>query len=111
MSDNVKELSLRIERIEKMIEGIAIERAPVKSDLTKEEIKAFRKVSDMVAVDFGHFCGINDCFRCIVVRCQSICQVVCDNICNPCDVECSCGPCGLGGGLRGRVNRFGGMGQ
>lgn len=109
MSNETKELSLRIERIEKLLEGIAVERAPAAQELTKEELAAFKKVRDVVAADWGHFCGINDCFRCIVVRCQALCQVVCDVICNPCDVECSCGPCNIGG-LRGRVSRFGGLG-
>lgn len=110
MADEMKELSLRIEKIEKMLEGIAAPRAPAATNLTQEEIAAFQKVRDVVSVEFDKFCGINDCFRCIVVRCQTICQTVCDVICNPCDVECSCGPCNLGGGLRGRVGRFGGMG-
>ncbi len=108
MADEMKELSLRIEKIEKMLEGIAAERAPA-ADLTKEEIQAFRKVRDVVAADLDLFCGINDCFRCIIMRCQRICDVVCDVICRPCDVECSCGPCNVGG-LRGRVSRFGGLG-
>lgn len=109
MSNEMKELSLRIEKIEKILEGIAVERAPTASELTKEEVAAYHKVRDVVAIDWGRFCGINDCFRCVVTRCSSICQVVCDIICNPCDVECTCGPCSPGG-LRGRVSRFGGLG-
>lgn len=109
MADEMKELSLRIDRIEKLLTDIAVERAPVATELTKDEIAAFQKVRDVVAVDYGKFCGINDCYRCIITRCATICQVVCDIVCNPCDVECSCGPCNIGG-LRGRVSRFGGMG-
>lgn len=108
MADDMKELALRIERIEKMIEGLAAERAPVAADLTADEISAYRKVRDVVAVDYGHFCGINDCFRCVIVRCTVSCQI-CEVVCRPCDVECSCGPCSPGG-LRGRINRFGDLG-
>ena len=109
MSDDLKELSLRIEKIEKLLEGIAVERAPTATELTEEEIAAFQKVRDVVASDWGKFCGINDCFRCVVVRCQTVCQIACDVLCNPCDVECSCGPCNIGG-LRGRLGRFSNLG-
>ncbi len=109
MPDDNKDLSLRIERIEKLLEGIAAERVPVATELTEDELKAFQKVRDVVAVDWGNMCGINDCYRCIVVRCITTCQTVCDIVCQPCDVECSCGPCSAGG-LRGRLNRFGRMG-
>ena len=113
MPDEMKELSLRIERIERMVESIAVERAPsAAADLSADEISAFRKVRDVVAQDFERFCGINDCFRCIVTRCGFLCEFVCGRG-GPCDVECSCGPCGFGGGgggFGGRVNRFGNLG-
>jgi hypothetical protein len=110
MADDLKELSLRIEKMEKMLESLAGERAQVTAaDLSADEVKAFQKVRDVIAADFGRFCGINDCFRCIIVRCATVCQVVCDVVCTPCDIECSCGPCNPGG-LRGRVGRFGSLG-
>ncbi|WP_269585033.1 hypothetical protein [Roseibium sp. Sym1] len=109
MSDETKELSLRIERIETLLDNMVAERAPVATELTVDEIKAFQKVRDVIAADWGNMCGINDCFRCIVVRCSTVCQVLCDVVCQPCDVECSCGPCSVGG-LRGRVSRFSRMG-
>jgi hypothetical protein len=109
MADEMKELSLRIQKIEKMLENLTVERAPTAEELTEDEIAAFQKVRDVISADFGKFCGINDCYRCVVVRCQTVCQTVCDIICNPCDVECSCGPCNVGG-LKGRVSRFGKLG-
>lgn len=109
MPEETKELSLRIERIEKLVEGLAGQRQAQPADLSADEIKAYQKVRDVIAVDYGRFCGINDCFRCVIVRCLTACQTVCDIVCEPCDIECSCGPCAVGG-LRGRTSRFGRLG-
>lgn len=106
MSEGLKELSLRIDALER----VAVDRTSRATQLSDDEIKAYLKVRDVVAPDYGQFCGINDCYRCVIVRCISNCQALCDVSCSPCDVECSCGPCNIGGGLRSRVNRFGSMG-
>jgi len=107
--NEIKELQLRIEKLESMLERVGTSRQQP-SSLTAEEMAAYRKVRDVIAADFGEFCGINDCFRCVVVRC-SLCQVFCDVRCRPCDVECVCGPCGLGGGgFAGGLRRFGNLG-
>ena len=109
MSDDIKELSLRIQKIEKLVEHLATERAPATASLTQDEIAAYQKVRDIIAADYGRYCGINDCFRCVIVRCITSCITLCDTVCTPCDVECSCGPCNIGG-IRGKTGRFGNLG-
>ena len=80
--------------------------APV-SDLTAEEIRAFRKVRDIVAFDPDTVCGINECFKCVnICRVNPVCVAVC-RVCRVCDFECTCGPCNIGG----RGGRFGGLGE
>ena len=107
--DRMSKLELRLERIEKLMERAVTARQA--EPLSAEEIAAYRKVRDVIATDYGEFCGINDCFRCIIVRCVRICQVLCDRICiRPCDIECTCGPCGFSGAARGGVRRFGVLG-
>lgn len=78
------------------------------ADLSDDEIAAFKKVSDVLAADYGEFCGINDCFRCRICTVCRAC-VVC-RVCRVCVVECSCGPCMIGGpgGGVGGFNQFGG---
>ncbi len=106
-SGDMKKLEMRIGRIEQLVESLAGRSEA--TDLSEGEIKAYQKVRDVIAADWGEFCGINDCFRCIIVRCIQRCITLCDIICNPCDTECSCGPCGYGG-FRGNLRRFSGMG-
>lgn len=75
-------------------------------EFTPEELETYAKVRDVIAADYGEFCGINDCFRC-VQRCLQVCVVRCIQVCIN---ECTCGPCNwghLGGGGGGR---FGGLG-
>jgi hypothetical protein len=106
-NDRLSKLELRLERIEKLMERAVTERKP--EALSAEEIAAYRKVRDVVAIDYGEFCGINDCFRCIVVRCWQP-PVLCDRFCvRPCDIECTCGPCNPGGAIGG-MRRFGSLG-
>ena len=80
------------------------QREPV--DISAEEMSVYLKVRDVIAADYGDFCGINDCFRCITNCRSQICRV-CRRFC---DVECICGPCnvgGFGGGVRD-FTQFGG---
>jgi len=103
---DVKKLEMRIARLENLVEKAVATREPV--DVSSDELKAYQKVRDIVAADWGEFCGINDCFRCIIrcLRCYQ-CQV-----CARCDIECNCGPCSMGGmgGMSGGLGRFGGLG-
>jgi hypothetical protein len=107
--EQIKKLELRIVELEKKLES-ATKRSAVGS-LSEEEIKAYNKVREAIAADWGDFCGINDCFRCIVVRCGGggggvgRCIVRCIN-------ECSCGPCAISFGdyATNGLGRFGGMG-
>lgn len=101
-----KSLELRLTEIEKKLDMLT-QRAPT-AGLSKEDIEAYRRVRDVMAADWGEFCGINDCFRCIQlcgVRCLTTrCIVRCIN-------ECVCGPCNIGGGLGGGIGRFEGLGE
>jgi hypothetical protein len=79
------------------------------ADLSADEIRAYQKVRDVIAADWGEFCGINDCFRCIINRCLRCYTPVPIPIPRPCDFECSCGPCNVGG-MGGGLGRFSGLG-
>jgi hypothetical protein len=103
---DIKELHLRIQKLESMLEQAIAQRSTV-ADLSKEEIAAYRKVRDVIAADYGDFCGINDCFRCHIVRCSTLCDVRCFR---PCDIECTCGPCRLGS-IGGNLRRFSSLGE
>lgn len=97
--DEVEALKQRVAELEKLLQA---RREPV--DVTADEIRAYRKVSDLLAADWGDFCGINDCFRppvlrCAVVRCLQRCVVRCVN-------ECTCGPCDIGSWGAGGASRF-----
>jgi hypothetical protein len=102
-SEDIKQLNMRIAKLEQALGGAAKRAQP--TDLTADEIKTYRKVLDVIAADWGDFCGINDCFRCIINRCITRCIT----ICRRCDIECSCGPCSLG--TLGGIGRFGGLGE
>jgi hypothetical protein len=99
------DLEGRIDRLEKMFMA-GPKREAV--DLSADEVNAYLKVRDVIAADYGEFCGINDCFRCMLCRSCSVCRVC--RICRMCDVECICGPCNIGGmgGGAGDFTRFGG---
>ena len=91
--DRLKRLEGRIDRLENSLTQRPRREA---TDLSADEISAYLKVRDVIAADFGEFCGINDCFRCIVCRiCQQACRIC--QVCRICDVECVCGPCNIGG--------------
>jgi hypothetical protein len=103
--EEFEELKGRIVELENRLSERAGQRQDT-SSLTPEELQAYAKVRDIIATDLGGFCGINDCFRCIIVRCLQSC-VRCSQ---PCIFECTCGPCGpgLGGGGIGRFSGLGG---
>jgi hypothetical protein len=110
MEETVKRLEAKVVELEKKLSAVAPARA-APADITADEMKAFHKVRDIVAADFGDFCGINDCFRvtsrCITASHSSFrCIVRCIN-------ECVCGPCNncfSGGGGVGGGGTFGGFG-
>lgn len=102
MDDRTKELEARIVELERKLETLT-GRQPV--DISAEEMRAYQKVRDAIAADFGGFCGINDCFRCFPLRCGGPGGVL---RCHRCITECTCGPCG--GGLGGGGGGFGGFG-
>jgi hypothetical protein len=106
--DHIKALEGRIAALENALQAKA-ERSGATANLTPEEIAAFQKVRDVVAADWGEFCGINDCFRCRACSSCSVCRVC--KVCRVCDIECSCGPCQIDPGtIRGvgGFNQFGG---
>lgn len=94
------ELKGRLENLEQQIAGA------VPQQFSEEELAAFRKVSS--AMQFGEFCGINDCFRprlCVTTVCTA-----CRTCWVPCIMECTCGPCNQGPIAGGGLQRFGGLG-
>jgi hypothetical protein len=109
VDDVVKKLEARVVELEARLGQVA--RRPEPAHITAEEVQAFHKVKDLIAADFGDFCGINDCFR-LCFRCGGggggggvfRCITRCIN-------ECVCGPCNIGGGLGGGFGgQFGGFG-
>jgi hypothetical protein len=104
--DPVQRLEMRIVELENQLKQLRASREAV--NLSADEIQAYRKVREALAIDWGDFCGINDCMRCIILRCWTGGPIVrCIRIC---DVECTCGPCSLGGGILGGGGRFGTLG-
>lgn len=111
MNDELKELSLRLERLEKVLDTVP--RRGSAEELSAEEIRAYAKVR--VAFGEGGTCGINETSPCVIacLRCAPICRTTPIPICRVCDFECTCGPCaicGAGGGGFGGGGRFGGLG-
>ena len=101
-AERIDRLELQIKEIRDLLEsGRARSKA---ADITPEDLQAFVRVRDVIATDVEN-CGINECFRCIgTCRGCTVCTVCA--ICRACIVECSCGPCNYGGGLRGNFERF-----
>lgn len=88
----LKNMELRLERIEKAIDSIA---KPVVSQLSEDDITAYHRVREVLWEDGT--CGINETSPC-VVTCRiidKVCKVVPIPICKACDVECTCGPCNI----------------
>lgn len=106
--DSLKELEVRLERIEKAIETLPKASSTV---LSEEDVAAYHRVRTVLWEDGT--CGINETSPC-VISCrivEKICQIV--PICRICDVECTCGPCNVIGNvslLRGGLQRFSTLG-
>jgi hypothetical protein len=80
------------------------------TDLTPEEIDTFQKVREVIASDFGDFCGVNDCMSCVqlcIQRCVQLCVARCIQVCI---FECTCGPCNVGNLGSVAATRFGSLG-
>jgi len=109
MSD-LKEMELRLERIEKAIANLAKPRGH--ATLSEEDVAAYHRVRSVMWEEGT--CGINETSPC-VISCRiidKICRVI--PIPKPCDYECTCGPCNVFtdiGILRGGGGRFGGFGR
>ena len=101
--EEFEELKGRIVELENQLKQRSTKRV---TDITPEEMATFQKVRDVIAADFGDFCGVNDCFRCIV-QCIQLCIVRCIQVCI---FECTCGPCNPGTVGTTGVSRFGGLG-
>lgn len=107
--DRVEELELQIKELSEKLNAVTGGGGRRVADLTEEELATYKKVQDIVAADWGEFCGINDCFRCIqICRVCRVCQVC--QVCVACVHECSCGPCSGGTIGGGGLGRFGGLG-
>ncbi len=108
-----KDLEMRIKKIEGLLEKMVAKREAV--DVSADEVKAYKKVRDLVAWDPDNTCGINECQPCVILRCIKDPISLCACIkCAPCDVECSCGPCNMCGyGTLGSSgsSKFGGLGR
>lgn len=110
MDDTVKKLEARIVELEQKLAGVPTRPEP--APISAEEMQAYHKVKDLLAVDYGDFCGINDCFR-LCFRCggggggtasfRCITRCINECVCGPCNI-CSVG--GFGGG--GSFGGFGG---
>jgi hypothetical protein len=107
--DTLKDLELRLERIEKAIETLP---KSVGASLSEEDVAAYHRVRSVLWEDGT--CGINETSPC-VISCRiidKVCRVI--PIFRVCDVECSCGPCNVFtdlGILRGGAERFGNLGR
>lgn len=113
MSD-LKEMELRLERIEKAIATLAKPRG--QATISEEDVAAYHRVRSVMWEDGT--CGINETSPCVIS-----CRII-DKICRivpipipipkPCDFECTCGPCNVFtdfGILRGGFSRFGNFGR
>src|SRR5947207_2394904 len=110
--DLVKRLEGRIIELENQLKEMQAGRQRA-ANFTDEELQAYRKVRDALALDPDTGCGINECSRCLILRCR-VCDII--RICScihVCDIECICGPCncGISGFSRSGSSRFGGLGD
>jgi hypothetical protein len=106
---SLKDLQLRVEKLESMLERIGVTRQQQPTSVTDEEVAAFRKVRDVVAADFGGFRPINACFACApcVVRCFTF---TCLCPCGP-GYTPPYGPCTRGSATASSLRRFSGLGS
>ncbi|KAB7741886.1 hypothetical protein GA707_16870 [Nostocoides sp. F2B08] len=108
----LKNLELRLERIEKAIQKVSVRRQAT-VDLSEEDVAAYHRVREVLWEDGA--CGINETSPCVVS-----CLVI-DKLCKfvpiptpPCVFECTCGPCnyfGEFGRLQSAVSRFSAFGR
>ncbi len=105
MADDLKDVVMRLDRIEKSIGGRGLKAAA----LSAADISAYHKVQNAFWEDGT--CGINETSPCIF-KCNIITgdKVVPIPFPRQCDVECTCGPCNIFGGGFGGGGRFRGMG-
>jgi hypothetical protein len=111
--DEVKKLEMRIVELEDQLKQLRARPEPV--DISADELRAYQKVREVLATDWGDFCGINDCMRCMARLCGSCIKWPsetisrCIRLCG-CIFECFCGPCNMGGFEGGGGARFSGLG-
>lgn len=104
---NLKEVVLRLERLEEKLGG---PRDPKATKLTAREVETYHKVNAALWEDGS--CGINETspciWKCYVFDAGRLKPV--PQICTPCIYECICGPCGIYRQAAGGGWRFGGLG-
>ena len=111
--DQIRKLELRIKELEDQLRSQRGQ--PDVSEISADDLQAYQKVREALQVDWGDFCGINDCARCIVRLCDRCIRWPsetisrCVHTCG-CIFECFCGPCNWGGFQQGGGGRFGGLG-
>lgn len=106
MPDALKEVVLRLERLEEKIGSITT--SPKVARLSIEEVNAYHKVATALWEDGT--CGINETSPC-VFKCNVVTGGKVIPIPRKCDVECTCGPCNVFGPVLGGGWRFGGLGH
>jgi len=105
-SNELKELTVRLKNLEEKLETVS-RRGSVEA-LSETDIAAFHKVQAAFWEDGT--CGINETSPCIL-RCNVFHGGKVIKVPQPCDIECTCGPCNIFGPM---VNvgalRFRGLG-
>lgn len=105
MSDELKEVVMRLDRLEEKIGTIG--RKVNVSELSAVEVAAYHKVQTAFWEDGT--CGINETSPC-VFRCNIVTGGRVIPIPKACDFECTCGPCNIWGPVLGGGFRFRGLG-
>ena len=104
--DKIRRLELRIQELENQLKGFGGGAEAI--DLSPEDIAGFTKVQAAL----GQAACLSECRVCIINRCVGSCIVACRCFGRcACIVECTCGPCMLGGGGLGGLSRFEGMAE
>lgn len=98
--DNLKEMNLRLERLEAKLDTIA--GVSARADITEEDVAAFHKVQNAFWDD--GVCGINETSPC-VVKCTVFKDKRLIPVTKICDRECTCGPCNI----ERQIGQFGGL--
>lgn len=105
MSDELKDVMLRLERLEEKVSTVG--RQPRAAELSAKDIAAYHKVQNAFWEDGT--CGINETSPC-VLRCNVFTGGKIVPLPKPCDIECTCGPCNIFGSVLGQAFRFRGLG-